>query len=299
MGDKSDSYDIVFLGNYTKDTIVSPSGRRYADGGGFNYGAHAAAMMGLKVAAVTQLAKEDYHVVDALTRLGVDVFATATPESTRIRLEYPTSNVDERVLYCTSFAGAFTPDQVEALQAEAFLINASIRSEVTIDVIEELRKKDTLLIADVQSFIRIVAPDGKLIYEEWPEKRLVLSQIDVLKADALEAQIVTGEKEIKVAARLLADLGPEEIVITHRGGVLVLADEQFHQAPFFARELVGRSGRGDTCIAAYASKRLTSTPREATIWAAAVTSLKLEAEGPIVRKMSDAYDLIRVKYRDL
>ena len=108
------------------------------DGGGFNYGAHVAIRMGLKVAAITRLAKDDFHVVDALTQLGVDVYATATSTSTNIRLEYPTTNVDERTLYCTNFAGAFTPAQVEALQAQAFLINASTRDEVNLEVIEEL-----------------------------------------------------------------------------------------------------------------------------------------------------------------
>ena len=50
-------YDIVCIGNYTKDTIISPSGTKYVDGGGMNYAAHAAARLGLKVAVVTRLAK--------------------------------------------------------------------------------------------------------------------------------------------------------------------------------------------------------------------------------------------------
>ena len=57
-------YDIAFIGHYTKDTIVSSSGIRIVDGGAFNYGANIAARMGLKVAAVTNLAKEDFRVVE-------------------------------------------------------------------------------------------------------------------------------------------------------------------------------------------------------------------------------------------
>ena len=57
------SYDIVIFGNYTKDTIISATGKRFVDGGGFNYGAHAAACSGLKVAAVTRLAKDDDQVI--------------------------------------------------------------------------------------------------------------------------------------------------------------------------------------------------------------------------------------------
>lgn len=76
------NYDIVIIGNYTKDTIVSSTGTRVVDGGGFNYGAHAAILTGLKVAAVTRLAKEDTHVVNAPINIGVDVLPRYTPNST-------------------------------------------------------------------------------------------------------------------------------------------------------------------------------------------------------------------------
>ena len=90
-------YDIAFLGNYTKDTIVSSSGKRIVDGGAFNYGSHVAVRMGLKTAAITRLATEDFHVVRELEQLGVAVFAQPAPKSTCLRLEYPTSDVDDRI----------------------------------------------------------------------------------------------------------------------------------------------------------------------------------------------------------
>jgi sugar/nucleoside kinase (ribokinase family) len=291
----TDIYDIALLGHYTKDTIVSAAGTRLVDGGAFNYGAHVAARMGLKVAAVTRLAREDFHVVDKLTRLGVAVFARPTPHSTCLRLEYPTANVDERVIYVTSTAGDFTPAEVEDLQARAVLIGASMRGEVGLEVIKVLRKKETLLAADVQGFVR-VARDGKLAYEAWPEKRQVLACVDVLKTDAVEAQMLTGEAEIGTAARILADLGPREVVLTHRDGLLVYAGGQYYAAGFFPRQLVGRSGRGDTCIAAYIARRLTASPAEASRWAAAVTSLKMEAEGPFQREIAEVEDFVRAKY---
>ena len=289
-------YDVVILGNYTKDTIVSAAGTRLVDGGGFNYGAHVASMMGLKTAAVTRLSREDIRVVDALSLLGVVVFPTYTPHSTVLRLYYPTSNVDERIISVTETAGTYTIDQIKELDARAFLINASIRGEVDLEVMRELRRKDTLLAADVQGFVRVIASDGTLKYEAWPEKRQILSQIDILKTDAVEAEMLTGMAEIKTAARTLAAWGPKEIVLTHRDGVLVFAGGQFHEAPFRPRKLVGRSGRGDTCIASYVAKRLSASPEMATIWAAAVTSLKMEAEGPIKRYMADVEDLIQREY---
>lgn len=295
MINSTKSYDIAFLGHYTQDTIISASGTRLVDGGACNYGANVAVRMGLKTAVVTRLAREDFHVVDALSELGIDTFARATPQSTCLRLEYPTSNVDERVIHVTSTAGAFTPAEVETLQARAILIGASMRGEVGLDVIQVLGKKDTLLAADVQSFLR-VERDGILAPESWPEKERVMAHLDALKTDAVEAELLTGESDIKVAAKMIADMGPSEIVLTHRDGLMVYADGQFHEAGFFPQKLVGRSGRGDTSVAAYVAKRLTASPAEATVWTAAVVSLKMEAEGPFRREMSEVEDLIRTKY---
>ena len=289
-------YDIAFLGHYTKDTIVSASGTRIVDGGAFNYGANVAARMKLKVAAVTHLAKEDFQVVEKLKGLGVDVFAHISPQSTCLRLEYPTSNVDERVIYVTSSAGPFTPTEVEKIQARAIVVGASMRGEVSLEVIEELAKKETILAADVQSFIR-VNENGKLVPKEWPERDSVLARLDILKTDAVEAEMLLGESDLRKAAQKIHDLGPQEVVITHRNGFLVYAEGDFYEEKFFPKEIIGRSGRGDTCIASYTAKRLNASPQEATTWAAAVTSLKMEAEGPFQRTIKEVNDLIQSKYR--
>ncbi|MBN2149286.1 MAG: hypothetical protein JW726_18000 [Anaerolineales bacterium] len=72
-------YDVVYIGNYTKDTIISPAGTRYVDGGGSRYAAYAAARLGKNVAIVTHLAREDERIVDDLKRSGIDCYATFTP----------------------------------------------------------------------------------------------------------------------------------------------------------------------------------------------------------------------------
>jgi hypothetical protein len=160
--------DIAFLGHYTNDTIVSAAGTRAVDGSAFNYGAQVAARMGLKAAAITRLAREDWHVVKGLECLGVDVFARATPQSTCLRLEYSSSNVDERIIYVASTGGAFTPQEVADVQAQTFVVGASMRGEVSPEVIAKLATKDTRVAVDVQGFVR-VARNGKLVYGAWPQ----------------------------------------------------------------------------------------------------------------------------------
>lgn len=291
------SYDVVTIGNYTKDTIVSSAGTRHVDGGGYSYAAHAARLKGLSVAAVTRLAKEDRRSTEALLAKGVEVHVFESPQSTLMRLEYPTANVDERILTVASVAEPFTPELLDPFSARAFIVNGSARGEASLAVMQSLKRKGGLLCADVQGFVRIVDSGGRLRYERWPEQAEVLGLVDILKTDAVEAEFLTGESDIHRAARALAADGPAEIVLTHRDGLLVLADDRFHEAGFHPETLRGRSGRGDTCMGSYVSSRLDASAAESTVWAAAVTSLKMEQEGPVMRSAADVAELIDRRYR--
>jgi sugar/nucleoside kinase (ribokinase family) len=123
-----------------------------------------------------------------------------------------------------------------------------------------------------------------------------LAYLDILKSDAVEAEALTGEKDIRKAAQFFAERGPREIVLTHKDGVLIYADGQLTDIGFFPARLDGRSGRGDTCIGTYVAMRLSKPPREAGIWAAAVTSLKMEDLGPFSRPIRDVEALIHARY---
>jgi sugar/nucleoside kinase (ribokinase family) len=291
------SYDVVTIGNYTKDTIVSSAGTRHVDGGGYSYAAHAARLKELSVAAVTRLAPEDRRSTEALRAKGIDVHIFESPQSTLMRLEYPTANVDERILTVASVAEPFTRELLSPFSARAFIVNGSARGEASLDVMQSLKQKGGLLCADVQGFVRIVDKGGRLRYERWPEQAEILGLVDILKTDAVEAEFLTGESDIHRAARALAAEGPSEIVLTHRDGLLVLADDRFYEAGFHPEVLRGRSGRGDTCMGSYVSSRLDGTPAESTVWAAAVTSLKMEQEGPVMRSADDVAELIDRRYR--
>ena len=298
MNTKSTRFDVATVGNYTKDTIVTAAGTTHADGGGVNYSAHAALALGRKVAVVMRLAAADFHVVRKLEDAGITVFATATPSSTLMRLEYPNDNPDERTLTVADTAGSFTPDQVDAVDATAFIVSPSFRGEMPIETIRALREKATMVSADAQGFIRVRHSDGRLEHLPWPEQEEVLGLIDILKADVVEAEALTGEADIKAAARALAAQGPREVIITHRDGIVLLADGKMLEADFHAESMLGRSGRGDTCVGSYVAARLEHPPEEALRWSAAVTSLKIAVPGPIRRRREDIVDLIEKEYRE-
>ena len=248
------SYDITLIGNYTKDKIVTPSEVKHVDGGGFNYGAHAAIALGAKTAAITRLKKDDIHVIDNLTSIGVDAFPTYTDSSTHMELIYPTDDFDERTLVMPKSAGSFSSEQFKDIKSKIFLVNASVRDEFKIQTLIDLEKKRSLIGIDLQGFIRTIDKKNILVNSLWNEKKEVLELTHYLKADGVEAEFLTGESDLVAAAKVLKSFGPKEVIITHKNGVLVYDGKNIYQEPFILDKIVGRSGRGDTCGASYVYK---------------------------------------------
>ncbi len=288
-------FDVVCIGNYTKDTIINPAGTTYVDGGAVNYAAHAAARLGLKTAVVTRLSRQDQRVVDKLSGEGVVCFATYTPDSTCMKLEYPTWDPDVRKLSVTATAGSITVDELSDVEMRAAVIGSSFRGEVGMDVIHCLRQKGCILALDVQGFVRVLVGQ-ELAKQPWEDMQSTLAQVDILKADAVEAEFLTGESDVHRAAAMIAGLGPQEIVLTHKDGLLIYAGHRCHDLEFYPKTLAGRSGRGDTCLGSYVAMRLLKPAPEAGIWAAALTSLKMEKQGPFDRTRADVEELIHSKY---
>jgi sugar/nucleoside kinase (ribokinase family) len=235
-------YDITLIGNYTKDKIVTPTETKYIDGGGFNYGAHAAVALGAKTAAVTRLKKDDKHVVENLINVGIDAFPTYTNNSTHMELIYPTDDFDNRTLIMPKSAGSFTSAQFENIESKVFLVNASVRDEFKIETLNDLKKKGSLIGIDLQGFIRTKNKKNKLINSSWKEKKEALSLTHYLKADGVEAEFLTGESDLISAAKILKSYGPKEVIITHKDGVLVYDGENIYQEKFILDKIIGRSG---------------------------------------------------------
>ncbi len=290
-------FDMVFLGHYTKDTIITPTGTQVVDGGACFHGSAAAAALGLKVAVISRLAAEDEARITSLLRPGITLKAVPTVCSTCLELRYPSGNPDERTLSVTSRAAPFEVEDIEDMAAPIWSIGASIRDEVPLDILNAIKKRKAQIGLDAQGFVRVLR-NGNIVYDPvWSEKEAILSLTDVFKADIVEAELLVGTRDLRKAARELAAAGPRELVLTHGDGVLVFAAGEFFEMPFTAGSLLGRSGRGDTCLAAYLSARMTMAPAEATLWAAALTSLKMEAPGPFRGTKEEVLQVIKERYR--
>ena len=289
-------YDVIHIGQYTKDTIITKkAGMRIVDGGGFNYGAHATKSLGLDVLAVTRLAKEDSHVIDELKGSGIETVAVFTEKSTCLQMDYPSDNPDERIFTVTSVAESFSPDDIRDLKAKAIVAAPSFLGEMDYSFVKAMRERCRYLAIDVQGFIRVVY-GNKVKYEPWKEQEKILPHVDFFKVDIAEAEFMTGSADRHKAAEKLKQLGPAEIVLTHKSGILIYDGNKYYEAEFHPEEMVGRSGRGDTCISTYSACRLSMPPEKAVVWTAALASLKMEKEGPYGGTKKDIEKMIAKKY---
>ena len=295
----SPDVDIMMIGHFAKDRLVVDGNSETASGGAVYYGSIALRRIGVRVAVVTRLHPDDFPRLDELKRAGVQVFATSAPETSGIENIYDSADMERRICKPLGFAGPFRREEIPDLSAQIYLIAPVIAGEMDIALLRWLAARG-LVGLDVQGFVR-VREDDELVFRQWPDMAEGLAHVTYLKVDRAEAEFLTGQTDLRAAARQLAAYGPpgNEVVVTQSSGLTVCADGQIYKAPFTPRSLAGRTGRGDTCFATYVGKRLTTTPVEACRWAGAVTTLKQEQPGPWNGDLAAAQELLKGKKDDV
>jgi sugar/nucleoside kinase (ribokinase family) len=282
--------DVMMIGHFAKDLLVVDGPGEISSGGGVYYGSIALRRLGLRVAVVTRLHPKEFARLDELEREGVQVFATAAPETSGIANYYDPADLDRRVCKPLGFAGPFGFEEIPGLTAQNYAVVPIMAGEVDLPLLRLLARRGPVAL-DVQGFVRVREGDD-LVTRPWPEMGEGLANVTYLKVDRAEAEFLTGQDDFTVAAHRLAEFGPREIVLTQTAGLTVFAEGQIYEAPFTPRSLRGRTGRGDTCFATYLGGRLSASPEEATRLAAAVTTLKLEEPGPWRGSPADARALL-------
>jgi sugar/nucleoside kinase (ribokinase family) len=268
----------MMIGHFARDRVVVDGDSKLVPGGAVYFGSMVLRRLGLRVAVVTRLHADDFHLLEEVRQAGVRVSASPAAETSGIENIYDSTDMERRICHPLGFAGSIQLADIPDISAQIYAITPIMAGEVDLDLLRALAQRGPVAL-DVQGFVR-VRDGNKLVFKPWSDLETGLSQITYLKVDRAEAELLTGLTDLTAAACRLAEYGPREIVLTQSSGVIVLADGQIHQAPFTPRSLSGRTGRGDTCFATYLGKRLTTSSEEATRWAGAVTTLKQEQPGP-------------------
>lgn len=168
-----------------------------------------------------------------------------------------------------------------------------LSDDFSLDVVKYLSGKGTLAV-DAQGYLREVR--GKKVYPvDWTEKTEALKYIDILKVNEHEMEVLTGHKEVKQAAFQLAEWGVKEVLITLGSlGSVIFAEGCFYRIPAYPpKNIVDATGCGDTYVTGYLYMRNKGASyEEAGCFAAAMSTLKLEASGPFNGTEEDVWNVI-------
>lgn len=292
---RTKTFDVCVVGHITRDVIRIEATRREILGGTAYYTALALRRLGLDVAVVTKVAKEDKdRFLHDLEADGIEVFCHQTGVSSVFENVYQGKNLDERVQRIRAVATPFTAGEVRAIATSVFHVGPLTQRDISLDLLRGISSGSSLVSLDVQGMLR-PAHVGTIAEEDWPQKHEALGYVNILKANEKEALVLSGETRADAAAKALASLGPNEVIITLGSrGSLIYAEQTLHQVPSFPAKRRGDpTGCGDTYVAGYLHQRLRgASPQEAGRFGAAMATLKLEGGGPFCGSEADVYTRI-------
>ncbi|HUX22473.1 MAG TPA: PfkB family carbohydrate kinase [Spirochaetia bacterium] len=272
------TYDIVMVGHVSKDIIIYQGQEERLLGGAVVQSSAAATRSGARVLVVTKAAQEDRELLRPLEALGTEYRIIESPQTTSIENIYESEDRERRKVTLIAQAAPFSLEELDGLDTRIYHLAGLFAGELPESLIEPLSRRAPVAI-DAQGLLRR-SENGKLLFRDWADKARLLPFVTYLKTDAAEAEILTGSSDREAAARELASLGADEVMVTHNSEVIVFDGEAIRRAPFTPANLSGRTGRGDTCFASYLVWRLGHGVQESVDYAAALTSMKMERPGP-------------------
>jgi sugar/nucleoside kinase (ribokinase family) len=291
-------YDITFIGHICWDEITRFGEQPIvAPGSAVLCGAMVAARVGERVAAVVKMAKEDEAMLASMKEAGVATYLIPSEVTTYSRVEHQTENVDERKLTLVKSAGLISIEDVPHLESRCVHLAGISDTEFDMNLMQGLKARGYSLSVDLQSFVRQVDPVTREIrFGDVQDKEAIVSLMDKVKLDIVEAKVLTGTDDLEKAAVRIESWGCPEVLITQSQGVLARVSGRTYYEEFSNRSVVGRTGRGDTTFAAYLSQRLEHGVEESLRFAAALVSLKMESPGPFRGTLDEVMKRIEEKH---
>mgnify|MGYP000015359008 FL=1 len=287
--------DICCIGHITLDKIITPKQTVYMPGGTSYYFSHG--IYHLKDHAhyklVTSLASSEYQSVNELRAKGINVEVIPSRYTVYFENKYG-ENQNNRTQRVLAKADPFTVEKLKHLEARFFHLGSLLSDDFPLEVIKFMSAKGILSV-DAQGYLREVR--GEKVYPvDWEEKREALKYIDILKVNEHEAAVLTGSSDYDEAVHLLHEWGVKEVLLTLGSeGSLIYAENKLYRIPAYPpREVVDATGCGDTYMLGYLYMRNKGASyAEAGMFAAALSTIKLEKSGPFCGTEQMASDIIK------
>ena len=290
-------FDSLIIGEIARDTNVDYDGTVVqAIGGAVYYSGFAAAGLGHETAVLPKANLCDVDLTAVFAPAGhVTVFPLHSETSFVTKNVYHTPDRERRTSTVDSVITPYRPQDVpENIDAAIWHLAGLAAGDIPDEMIP-FAAQHAMVAIDVQTMMRQVI-NGSMVLQDWRTKKELLPYVRFLKTDAAEAEVLTGLTNRTEAARQLHSWGAKEVLITHNTEVLVYDGSEIYTCPIKARNLSGRTGRGDTTFAGYINERLYHDIPTALKTAAALVSLKMETPGPFTGTRDDLNAYLRKFY---
>jgi sugar/nucleoside kinase (ribokinase family) len=283
LRDMAASFDVCVIGHVARDiNAIGGVELQPSPGGAAYYSTMVYRRLGLRAAVVTLVAAADAPLLQELNDAGVIVFNLPTEVTTTFRNEYPVPhNLDLRVQRVDTSAGTISAAALPELNARIWHIGPLTETDVDVAMIADCAERGGLVGMDVQGLTRVVI-DGEVRARAPVDRMDYLRHVDVLKADDAEILTYTGASDIATAVTRVHGAGAREILVTHAsaGATIYGPHSALQIAAVPPRRSVDTTGCGDTFLAAYLTRRLSSDDlRECGEFAAAAAAINIEAVG--------------------
>jgi len=273
-------YDLTCIGHLTHDKIVTPGNTVHMAGGTSFYFSHAVKSLALNYHLVTALSSEDVAFTDELKAIGINI--TILPSNHTVYFEnIYNSNSDDREQMVLHEADPFSPQDLQTVQSKYLHLGPLLANDMSTELIIDLAARSTVSL-DVQGYLRKVI-NKQVVAIDWNDKQKALPYISILKASETEAQTLTGETNMKTAAKKLFDWGAKEVIITSGSkGSLIYDGKLLHSIPAYKPTVVqDATGCGDTYMAGYLYQRIKGADMyNAGTFGAAMATIKIATSGP-------------------
>jgi sugar/nucleoside kinase (ribokinase family) len=276
------SFDVCVIGHVARD-INSIGGIEHepSPGGAAYYSTMVYRRLGMRAAVVTRVAAQDESLLQEVKNAGVTVFNLPSEVTTTFRNDYPSGNPDLRMQRVDARAGPIAVAALPDVRARIWHIGPLTETDVELATIGHCAALGGLVGMDVQGLTRVVV--DRKVQASAPRARLDdLRALDVLKADEEEMLTYTGDPTVEGAVATVRGAGVREVLVTRgsEGAIIYGPGAPIPIAAVPPRHTVDATGCGDTYLAAYLARRITSDDlRECGEFAAAAAAINTEAFG--------------------
>ncbi|MHA2367448.1 MAG: PfkB family carbohydrate kinase [Candidatus Hodarchaeales archaeon] len=277
------TFDLIVVGHFSKDTIITPEARREAMGGVPAYSLFLANWR-LKLGIVSKCGPDFLMRYGEEIRKAGPILVTSGKITTEFVNKYHSDGSRTQQVYSRA-----EPIQMRDFPGSFFSAPAvhfgPIINEIDTNLIRKVHSAGPLVSLDPQGYCRKL--DGrKIVAMSWEKAKDILSYVHFLKTTEKELKLVASScRDEEEAIAWIMNQGPNILIVTRGArGASIFTKKEKISIPIPPTSTVDPTGAGDVFVLAFLVKYLKSGDiQHSAAYAGACAALSTEVFGPSLK----------------